>query len=39
MIKAGGIKAGVLAAIVGIGVFIVGIVDGLIRPLKCYRRR
>ncbi len=37
-IKGGGIKFGVIAAIVGLGTFIIGIVDGIIRPLKCYKR-
>lgn len=33
----GGAKLGVIAAIVGVGTFIIGIIDGLIRPIKCYR--
>lgn len=38
-ISGGAIKYGLVAAVVGIGAFIIGIVDGLIRPLKCYKRK
>lgn len=38
MIEGGGIKAGVLAAIAGLGVFIIGVFDGILRPLKCLKR-
>ena len=37
-IEGGGIKVGVLAAIAGFGVFIIGVFDGLIRPLKCLKK-
>ena len=33
----GGAKLGIIAAIVGVGTFLIGIIDGLIRPMKCYR--
>ena len=36
-IKGGAIKLGVVAAIIGIGTFIIGVVDGILRPLKCYK--
>lgn len=34
----GGIKLGIVAAIVGLGTFLIGVVDGYIRPLKCYKK-
>ena len=36
-ISAGGLSKAVLAGFVAAGIFIVGVVDGLIRPLKCNR--
>ncbi|MBQ9834554.1 MAG: class IIb bacteriocin, lactobin A/cerein 7B family [Bacilli bacterium] len=38
IVEGGGIKVGVLAAIAGFGVFIIGVFDGLIRPLKCLKK-
>ena len=38
VVEGGGIKVSVLAAIAGFGVFIIGVFDGLIRPLKCLKR-
>lgn len=38
-IKGGSAKYFIAAAIIGFGTFIIGIIDGLVRPLKCYRRR
>lgn len=38
-ISAGAIKYGIVAAIIGAGAFIIGIIDGFLRPLKCYRRK
>lgn len=34
-IVGGGVSSSVLAIIGAIGVFIAGVVDGIIRPLKC----
>lgn len=34
-IYAGGVKIGIVAAIVGVVTFVVGVVDGYLRPLKC----
>ena len=34
-IKGGAIKAGVLALIIGGVTFIIGVIDGYIRPLRC----
>ena len=36
-ISAGGISRAVLAGLAAAGIFIVGVVDGFIRPLKCHR--
>ena len=36
-ISAGGLSKAVLAGVVAAGIFIVGVVDGLVRPLKCHR--
>ena len=36
-ISAGGISKAVLAGVVAAGIFIVGVIDGFIRPLKCNR--
>lgn len=38
-IKGGAVKLGVIAGIIGLGTFIIGIIDGLVRPLKCYKRK
>lgn len=38
-ISGGAVKYGLIAAVIGIGAFIIGIVDGLVRPLKCYKRK
>lgn len=38
-IRGGGVKVGLIATIIGIGTFIIGIIDGVIRPLKCYKRK
>lgn len=35
-IKGGAVNIGVVAGIIGIGVFIIGFIDGIIRPKKCY---
>lgn len=37
-IQGGAIKAGAVAIIAGIGVFIIGVIDGFLRPLKTLRR-
>ena len=37
-IHGGAVKLGVAALVVGVGVFIIGVVDGLLRPLKCYKK-
>ncbi len=37
-IEGGAIKAGVAAIIAGIGVFIVGVLDGMLRPLRTLRK-
>ena len=37
-IQGGAVKLGVAALVVGVGVFIIGVVDGLLRPLKCYKK-
>lgn len=34
-IYAGGIKLGIAAAILGVVTFVIGVVDGYLRPLKC----
>lgn len=34
----GAVKYGIVAAIIGAGAFIIGIIDGFLRPLKCYKR-
>jgi len=36
-ITGGAISRAALAAIIAGGVFIVGVIDGLIRPLKCHK--
>lgn len=37
-VKGGAIKAGVVAILAGVGVFIIGVLDGFLRPLKTLRR-
>lgn len=37
-ITGGAVKYGIVAAIIGAGAFIIGIIDGFLRPLKCYKR-
>ncbi len=34
-IKGGGLSLSVLAAIGAVGILVVGIIDGILRPLKC----
>lgn len=34
-VKGGAIKAGVLALIIGGVTFIIGVIDGYLRPLRC----
>ena len=34
-IEGGGIGKGILIAIGAIGIFLIGVVDGFLRPLKC----
>jgi len=34
-VSGGGIKLGIGLGIVAIGAFLIGVIDGLIRPLKC----
>ena len=36
-ISAGAVSKAVLAGLVAAGIFIVGVIDGFIRPLKCNR--
>ena len=36
-VSAGGLSRFTIGVAAGIGVFIVGVIDGLIRPLKCRR--
>ena len=39
-VEGGAIKAGAVAAIIaGVGVFIIGVVDGFLRPLKTLKRK
>ena len=35
MVKGGGISAAVLAGIVAAGIFLIGVIDGILRPLAC----
>ncbi len=37
-INGGAIKTSIVLGIVGIGVFIVGFIDGYLRPLACRRK-
>ncbi len=37
-VRGGVAKAGIAAIIAGIGVFIIGVVDGFLRPLKALKR-
>ena len=37
-VQGGAIKAGVAAIIAGVGVFLIGVLDGFLRPLKTLKR-
>ena len=34
-IKGGGMSVGFIASLVGLGAFLIGILDGIMRPLAC----
>ena len=36
-IKGGGMSFGLLASLVGLGAFLIGVLDGIMRPLSCYQ--
>ena len=38
-VEGGALKTGIAAIIAGVGVFIIGILDGFLRPLKTLKRR
>ncbi len=38
-IEGGAIKVGIAAILAGVGVFIIGVVDGFLRPLKTLKRK
>ena len=38
VVEGGAIKAGIAAIIAGVGVFIIGVLDGFLRPLKTLKR-
>ena len=38
-IEGGAIKTGIAAILAGVGVFIIGVLDGFLRPLKTLKRR
>lgn len=35
-IKGGGMSLGLIASLVGLGAFLIGILDGIMRPLACH---
>ncbi len=35
-VRGGGIGFGIFAGIVGLGAFLIGVLDGIMRPLSCH---
>ena len=38
-VEGGSIKAGIAAVLAGFGVFIIGVIDGFLRPLQTLKRK
>ena len=38
-VEGGAIKTGIAANLAGVGVFIIGVLDGFLRPLKTLKKR
>ena len=36
-IRGGGVSAALVAGIVAAGIFIIGVIDGILRPLACHK--